>query len=105
METTKEELMDEAARHRVDTVDKKVDVAKAEAQETVDSVKIGAVNMAEDADNKWEDIKDEAGNKWEDVKDKASSIWEDIKDKAEEVGDKISGKAHEANEEVKDSMN
>ena len=60
METTKEKLMEEAAQHKVETMDKKVDVAKAEVTEKVDSVKIGAADLAEKAEDKWEETKEKA---------------------------------------------
>lgn len=58
METTKEKLQEEAARHKVETLEKKAEVAKAEVQEKVDEIKIGVVDLAEQAQDKWEELKD-----------------------------------------------
>lgn len=93
METTKEKLMEEAAQHKADTVDKKVDVAKAEVTEEVDSVKIGAADLAE-----------KAGDKLDEAKDTLKGAWEATKDKAEEIGDKIADKAHDLKESVNNKM-
>lgn len=94
METTKEKLHEEAARHKVETAEKKGEVVKAELQEKVDDVKIGAANLAEKAQDKWEDIKD-----------KASDAWEKTKDKAEDIADKAKDKAKEAKETIKEKTN
>ena len=93
METTKEKLMEEAAQHKAETVGKKVELTKAEVTEKIDSVKIGAADLAE-----------KTGEKLEEAKDKAESVWEKVKDKAEEIGDKIADKAHDVKESVKESV-
>ncbi len=89
MENTKEQLEKEAAQRHMDTMDKKADVMGAEAKETYSEAKLGAVNLADNASNKAEDLKDDASDTWENVKDKAGDMYEDAKDKAEEIGDKI----------------
>ena len=58
METTKEKLMEEAAQHKAEIVGKKVELAKAEATERIDSVKIGAADLAEKAGEKLEEAND-----------------------------------------------
>jgi hypothetical protein len=92
METTKEKLHEEAARHKVETVGKKGEVAKAELQEKVDDVKIGAADLAEKARDKWEDIKDKTADAWENTKDKAEEIVDKAKDKAQEAKETIKEK-------------
>jgi hypothetical protein len=104
METTKEQLVKEAAQHKAETLDKKVDVLKAEATEKIDDVKIGAVNLAENASEKAEDLKEQATDTWEEIKDKASETYEDVKDKAEEIGDKIADKYEELKEKAKAAL-
>ena len=89
MEMTKEKLMEEAAQHKVDTMDKKVDVAKAEVTEKVDSVKIMAADLAE-----------KAGDELNEAKVTLQGAWEATKDKAEEISDKITDKAHDLKESV-----
>lgn len=83
METTKEKMKEAAARHKVETAEKKVEVIKAEIQEKVDDVKIGAADLAEKAEEKWEEAKDTA----------------------KAVGDKIADKAHDVKEKIKEKLN
>ncbi len=109
---TKEELIKEAAEHKAETLEKKAGVAKAELNEKIDDVKIGAATAAEKADSKWENFKDKAEdawentkdkaeNAWENTKDKAKELWEDTKDKAEDVSDRISNRPTESENESK----
>jgi ElaB/YqjD/DUF883 family membrane-anchored ribosome-binding protein len=93
MTSTKEELLKEAAQHKAETIEKKVDVAKAELQEKTDEAKIGAADLAEKAQDKWGDLK-------EGIKD----TWEKAKDKAEDIGDKIADKAQEIKKDIKDKL-
>jgi hypothetical protein len=95
METTKEKLQEDAARHKIETAEKKGEVAKAEFTEKVDDVKIGAADFAEKAQDKWEDVKDKASDAWEKTKDKAEDAWEDTQTKAKEVSDKMVDKNRE----------
>jgi len=89
MKTTKEELLEEAAKHKAETAEKKGEVLKSELKEKVDDVKIGAVDLAEKAKDKWED-----------VKEKAKDVWEDTKDKAEEIADRAAAKKKEMKEDL-----
>lgn len=92
MKTTKEELLEDAAKHKAETAEKKAEVAKSEFNEKVDDVKIGAADLAEKAEEKWEDFKD-----------KAEDAWEDTKDKAAELSHKAQAKKHEVKRELRDS--
>lgn len=103
MKTTKEELLEDAARHKAETAEKKAEVAKSEFKEKVDDVKIGAANLAEKAEEKWENFKDKAEDAWEDTKDKAEDAWENTKDKAAELSHKAEAKKHEVKRELRDS--
>ena len=76
MKTTKEELLEEAAKHKAETAEKKAEVLKSEFKEKVDDVKIGAVELAEKAKEKWENLKDKVEDTWEDTKDNAEEIAE-----------------------------
>lgn len=105
METTKENLQEEAARYKVETVEKKGEVAKAEFKEKVDDVKIGAADLAEKAQDKWEDVKDKASDAWEKTKDKAEDAWDDTQRKAKEVSDKMVDKTQEGKENIRDKSN
>lgn len=102
METTKEKLQEEAARHKVETAEKKGEVAKAELKEKVDDVKIGAADLAEKAQDKWEDIKDKASDAWENTKDKVENAWEKTKDKAEDAWEDTQTKAKEVSDKMVD---
>jgi F0F1-type ATP synthase membrane subunit b/b' len=104
MENTKEQLEKEAAQRHMDTMDKKADVMGAQVKETVSDAKLGAVNLAENASDKAEDLKDDASDTWENVKDKAGDMYDDAKDKAEEMGDKISDKYDELKAKAKAAL-
>jgi F0F1-type ATP synthase membrane subunit b/b' len=104
MENTKEQLEKEAAQRHMDTMEKKADVVGAEVKETVSDVKLGAVNLADKAANKAEDLKDDASDTWENVKDKAGDMYDDAKDKAEEIGEKIGDKYDELKAKAKATL-
>ncbi len=104
MENTKEQLEKEAAQRHMDTLDKKADVVGAQVKETVSDVKLGAVNLVDNASDKAEDLKDDASDTWENVKDKAGDMYDDAKDKAEEIGDKISDKYDELKAKAKAAL-
>lgn len=104
MENTKEQLEKEAAQRHQETLEKKVDVVGAQVNETVSDAKLGAVNLAEKASEKAEDLKDDASDTWENVKDKAEDMYEDAKDKAEEIGEKIGDKYDELKAKAKAAL-
>jgi ElaB/YqjD/DUF883 family membrane-anchored ribosome-binding protein len=104
MENTKEQLEKEVAQRHMDTMEKKADVAKAEVKETVSDVKLGAVNLADKASDKAEELKDDASDTWENVKDKAGDMYEDAKDKAEKIGEKIGDKYDELKAKAKAAL-
>ncbi|MEA5428731.1 hypothetical protein [Arcicella lustrica] len=58
METTKEQIKKEAAKHKAETLAKKAEVLKAEATEKIDEAKLGALDLAEKAADKFEEIKE-----------------------------------------------
>lgn len=62
METTKEQIEKEALKHKAETLAKKAEVLKAEATEKLDEVKLGALDLAEKAADKFEDIKAKVKN-------------------------------------------
>ena len=104
MENTKEQLEKEAAQRHMDTLDRKTDVMGAEVKETVADAKLGAVNLADRASDKAEDLKDDASSTWENAKDKAGDMYEDAKDKAEDIGDKIGDKYDELKAKAKAAL-
>ena len=104
MENTKEQLEKEAAQRHMDTMDRKADVIGAQVDETVTDAKLGAVNMADKASDKAEDLKDDASDTWENTKDKAGDMYDDAKDKAEEIGDRISDKYDELKAKAKAAL-
>jgi len=59
MKTTKEELLEEAAKHKAETAEKKGEVLKSELKEKVDDVKIGAVDLADRAAAKKKEMKED----------------------------------------------
>ncbi len=104
MENTKEQLEKEAAQRHIDTMDKKADVMGAEVKETVTDAKLGAVNLADKASDKTEDLKDDASDTWENVKDKAGDMYDDAKEKAEDIGDAIGNKYDELKAKAKAAL-
>lgn len=104
MENTKEQLENENAERHLDTLDKKADVMKAEAKETLSDAKLGAVNLAEKTSEKADDLKEDASDTWEDMKDKAADLYDDAKDKAEEIGEKIGDKYDELKAKAKAAL-
>ena len=104
MENTKEQLENELAQRRVDTMDKKADLAKAEVNEAVSDTKLGVVNLADNASDKAEDLKDDASDTWENAKDKAGDMYDDVKEKTEDIGDKIGDKYDELKVKVKSAF-
>ncbi|MDR6562980.1 MULTISPECIES: hypothetical protein [unclassified Arcicella] len=57
IETTKKKVKKEAAEHKAETLEKKGAVAKAEAKETIDDIKLGALNLAEKVADKFDEVK------------------------------------------------
>ena len=104
MENTKEQLENEVAQRRMDTLDKKADVVSAEVKETYSDAKLGASNLADDVSDKAEDLKDDASDTWENMKDKAGDMYEDAKDKAEDIGDAIGDKYDELKAKAKAAL-
>ena len=85
MTNTKEELLKEAGKHKAETLEKRAEVAKAELQEKIDSIKIGTVELGEKNQDKLKNLKDEFKETWEKTKDKAEEIGEKVADKAQEI--------------------
>ena len=104
MENTKEQLENENAQHHMDTLDKKADVMKAQTKEAVSDAKLRAVNLADKASDKADDLKEDASDTWENVKDKAGDMYDDAKDKTEEIGEKIGDKYDELKAKAKTAL-
>lgn len=104
MENTKEQLENESAQRHVETMDKKANLAKAEMNEAISDTKLGAVNLANNASDKAEDLKDDASDTWENAKDKAGDMYDDAKEKAEDIGDKIGDKYDELKAKMKSAL-